>query len=151
VTEPLVVEFDVRAAPEHAFDVWTRRAGLWWPRSHTLSGDPESITFEPRPGGRVFERAANGVEHEWGEVLDWAPPSRVRYLWHLFFDRSDATEVELTFTSVPEGTHVRLEHRGWDRLGDVGAPRRTRTGQVWTELTSSYRDAVVRAADPPRG
>lgn len=151
MTEPLVVEFDVRAAPEHAFDVWTRRAGLWWPRSHTLSGDPESITFEPRPGGRVFERAANGVEHEWGEVLDWAPPSRVRYLWHLFFDRSDATEVELTFTSVPEGTHVRLEHRGWDRLGDVGAPRRTRTGQVWTELTSSYRDAVVRAADPPRG
>ena len=104
MTEPLVVEFDVRATPEHAFDVWTRRAALWWPRSHTLSGQPESIMFEPRPGGRVFERAANGVEHDWGEVLDWAPPTRVRYLWHLFFDRSEATEVELTFTTVPDGT-----------------------------------------------
>lgn len=143
MTDSLVVEFDVRATPEHAFDVWTRRAALWWPRSHTLSGDPESIMFEPRSGGRVFERAANGVEHDWGEVLDWAPPTRVRYLWHLFFDRSEATEVELTFTTVPDGTHVRLEHRGWDRLGDVGPPRRTRTGQVWAELTNSYREAVI--------
>ena len=81
--------------------------------------------FEPRPGGRVFERAANGVEYEWGEVLDWAPPTRVRYLWHLFFDRSEATEVELTFTVVPDGTQIRLEHRGWERLGDVGPPRRS--------------------------
>jgi hypothetical protein len=83
MTEPLVVEFEVRATPEHALDVWTRRAALWWPRSHTLSGQPESIMFEPRPGGRVVERAANGVEFEWGEVLDWGPPTRVRYLWHL--------------------------------------------------------------------
>ncbi len=91
----------------------------------------------------MFERAANGMEYEWGEVLDWAPPTRVRYLWHLFFDRSEATEVELTFTVVPDGTQVRLEHRGWDPLGDVGAPRRTRTGRVWTELTRSYREAVI--------
>lgn len=143
MTEPLVVEFEVRATPEHAFDIWTRRAALWWPRSHTLSGHPESIMFEPRPRGRVFERAANGVEHDWGEVLDWAPPTRVRYLWHLFFDRSEATEVELTFTTVPDGTHVRLEHRGWERLGDVGPPRRARTGQVWAELTRSYQEAVI--------
>ena len=141
--EPLVLEFDVRAVPEHAFDIWTQRTAMWWPRSHTVSGGPESITFEARAGGRIFERAASGQEHEWGEVLDWTPPTRVRYLWHLFFDRSEATEIELTFTPVPDGTRVRLEQRGWERLGDAGPPRRTRTGQVWAELTQVYRDAVA--------
>jgi hypothetical protein len=143
MTEPLVVEFEVRATPEHALDVWTRRAALWWPRSHTLSGQPESIMFEPRPGGRVVERAANGVEFEWGEVLDWGAANPGALPVASVFDRSEATEVELTFTVVPDGTQVRLEHRGWDRLGDVDPPRRTRTGQVWAELTQSYREAVI--------
>ncbi len=141
--EPLIVEFDVRAAPSHAFDVWTRRCQLWWPRDHTVSGDPASITFEPWAGGRIFERARTGEEHDWGQVLDWGPPTRVRYLWHLFFDRSEATEIELTFTPVDDGTRVRLEQRGWERLGDAGPPRRTRTGQVWTELTAVYGDVVA--------
>jgi Activator of Hsp90 ATPase homolog 1-like protein len=109
-----------------------------------MSGAPEAITFTPRSGGRIFERAAGGQEHDWGEVLDWSPPTRVRCLWHLFFDRSEATEIELTFTPVAAGTRVRLEHRGWERLGDAGPPRRTRTGQVWAALTTSYRDAVFR-------
>jgi hypothetical protein len=142
VIEPLIVEFEVRVAPAHAFDVWTRRCRLWWPRTHTVSGDPAVITFEPWSGGRVFERAASGEEHDWGRVLDWAPPTRIRYLWHLFFDPREATEIELTFTPLRDGTRVRLEQRGWDRLGAAGPPRRTRTGQVWAELTASYRKAV---------
>jgi uncharacterized protein YndB with AHSA1/START domain len=108
VTEPLIVEFDVDTPAGHAFDLWTRRCAAWWPPRHTVSGDPASITFEPRPGGRIVERAANGDEHEWGEVLDWEPPVRLRYLWHLFFDRAEATEVEVSFTEVDERTTVRL-------------------------------------------
>jgi uncharacterized protein YndB with AHSA1/START domain len=94
----------------------------------------------------VFERAVSGEEHDWGRVLDWAPPTRVRYLWHLFFDPSEATEVELTFTPAGEGTRVRLEQRGWDRLGHAGPLRRTRTGQVWSQLTATYREAVEQVS-----
>jgi hypothetical protein len=31
--------------------------------------------------------------HACGEVLAWEPPHRLVYLWHLMFDRSEATEV----------------------------------------------------------
>ena len=127
--ESLIVEFDVNAAPAHAFDIWTRRCGVWWPHSHTVSGDPASITFEPRTGGRVFERSESGEEHDWGEVIDWSPPTRVRYLWHLFFQRSEATEIDVTFTAQGDGTRVRLEQRGWERLGAAGPPRRIRTSR----------------------
>lgn len=138
ITEPLVVEFEVAASPEHAFDVWTRRTLLWWPPSHTVSGAPERIVFEPRAGGRIVEVAPSGEEHLWGEVLDWEPPARLRYRWHLFIDPSEATDVEITFRPAGGGTTVRLEQRGWERLGDAGPPRRERTGKAWAEITSRY-------------
>jgi uncharacterized protein YndB with AHSA1/START domain len=144
-TEPLVVEFEVAAAPEQAFDAWTRRCATWWPASHTVGGDPSAITFEPRPGGRIFERSGDR-EADWGTVLEWDPPARLRYLWHLFFDAAEATEVEVRFTPVPGGTVVRLEQSGWERLGDVGA-RRERTSGVWALIGEAFAEAC-RPAEP---
>jgi uncharacterized protein YndB with AHSA1/START domain len=145
MTDALVLEFEVGVPPAHAFDVWTRRCATWWPSSHTISGDPSAITFEPRVGGRIVERAAGGAEHDWGEVLDWDPPGRLRYLWHLFFDRSEATEVEVTFSPAGEGTAVRLEQRGWERLGDAAADRRTRTRDAWGELGARFVEACANS------
>jgi uncharacterized protein YndB with AHSA1/START domain len=141
VTPPLVLEFIVAVPRAHAFEVWTTRCATWWPSSHTVSGDPAAITFEPHPGGRIVERAAGGAEHDWGKVLDWEPPARLRYLWHLFFDPAEATEVEVTFEPAGEGTVVRLEQRGWDALGEAGPPRRTRTEETWTVIGARFVEA----------
>lgn len=139
--EPLVVEFEVAVAPAQAFDAWTRRCATWWPASHTICREPAAITFEPRSGGRIVERAPDGAEHEWGTVLDWDPPGRLRYLWHLFFDPSEATEVEITFAARDAGTAVRLEQRGWERLAGAGPPRRDRTRQAWAAITARFQTA----------
>ena len=144
VTAPLVVEFEVGAAPAHAFETWTGRCATWWPAAHTVSGDPSAITFEPRSGGRIVERARDGREHDWGRILDWEPPTRLRFLWHLFFDPAEATEVELTFTCSDHGTTVRLVQRGWDRLGDTAQLRRTRTKQVWSTLAAEFGRACAQ-------
>ena len=141
MTGPLVLEFEVDSPPDHGFDVWTSRCATWWPPSHTVSGDPAAITFEPHAGGRIVERAPGGDEHDWGRVLDWDPPNRLRYLWHLFFDPSEATEVEVTFNEAGAGTVVRLEQRGWDRLGGAGPPRRAKTEQVWTLIGMRFVEA----------
>ena len=135
-----MIEFEVAVAPAQAFEAWTRRCATWWPRSHTMSGDPSAITFEPRPGGRIVEHAAEG-EHEWGEVLAWEPPDRLRCLWHPFFDRSEATEVDITFRAIAAGTAIRIEQTGWERLGDAGPPRRARTHQAWAVVTAAFASA----------
>lgn len=141
---PIVIEFDVACSPEHAFSMWTERAHLWWPRSHSLSGDPElKIFFEPASGGRIYERSHDGVEHVWGEVKVWQPPNRVEYLWHIFFDRSEATDVTVTFERSGAGTRVRLFQDGFDRLPDaVGQSRRDRTEGAWAEVTGVYRESL---------
>jgi uncharacterized protein YndB with AHSA1/START domain len=139
--DPLVIEFEVNTPPARAFEAWTRQCATWWPTSHTISGDPAAITFEPRSGGRIFERGADGGEHEWGTVLEWRPPTRLRYRWHLFFDPSEATEVEVTFTARGDDTAVRLEQRGFERLGEAGLARRDRTRTAWSAITARFVEA----------
>jgi hypothetical protein len=141
-TDPLVIEFEVGVAPAHAFDVWTQRCATWWPRSHTMSGDPTAISFEPRSGGRIVEHAPSG-DHDWGQVLDWEPPRRLRCLWHPFFDRSEATELDITFRTIATGTAVRLEQRGFERLGQAATPRRTRTSDAWSVVATAFTAACV--------
>jgi uncharacterized protein YndB with AHSA1/START domain len=74
-------------------------------------------------------------------VLVWEPPRRLAYLWHLRTDRADATEVEITF--VPDGdgaTEVRIDHRGWERLGARGDAWRERNRRGWDTLLPWYID-----------
>jgi uncharacterized protein YndB with AHSA1/START domain len=140
---PLEVSFTVACPPAHAFSVWAERTALWWPRGHSVSGAPVHVGFEPRAGGRIFERTADGAEHDWGEVLAWEPPHRLRYLWHLRFDRADAREVEVTFTAAPEGTAVAIVHTGWERLGAAGPERRERNRRGWAGLLPHFVSACT--------
>jgi uncharacterized protein YndB with AHSA1/START domain len=144
--DPLNIAFEVDCPADHAFRVWTERTTTWWPVSHTTNGEPGStVTFEPFAGGRVFERDAAGDEFEWGEVLEWEPPRRLVYLWHIRADRADATEVEITFAEAAPGRcRVEIEHRGWERLGAEGQPWRDRNMGGWATLLPHY---LVAAGD----
>ncbi len=146
MTDALSLEFEVAAAPAHAFDVWTARLASWWPAAKTVSGAPSALAFEPYVGGRILETGPDGTEHTWGEVLAWEPPHRLAFSWHLFFDPSEATEVSLTFSpsGSPTGdtTLVRLRQTGFDRLGAAGAERRENTVGAWTMLVQRFADAV---------
>lgn len=145
--DPLALGFTVACPPETAFDIWARRTSLWWPHGHSVSGEAGlTVTFEPGPGGRIYERTPAGAEHDWGEVLVWEPPHRLAYLWHLRFDRADATEVEVTFAAEGGGTAVSIVHRGWERLGDKGAERRERNRKGWAGVTEHYRRVCDGAA-----
>jgi uncharacterized protein YndB with AHSA1/START domain len=142
--EPLELAFSVGCPPEHAFAVWAERTSLWWPPSHSVSADPGlTVTFEPRPGGRIFERTPTGEEHDWGEVVAWEPPRRLAYLWHLRQDRADATRVEVTFAPAEAGTEVTIVHTGWERLGARAAGLRERNVRGWGGLIPRYEAFVA--------
>jgi uncharacterized protein YndB with AHSA1/START domain len=142
--EPLELSFTVACSPQRAFAVWATKTSMWWPADHTVSGeDGLTVTIEPRPGGRIYERTRGGVEHDWGEVLAFEPPHRLAYLWHIVGDRSDATEVEITFTGTGDRTTVRIVHRGWERLGTAGPEMRRRNHQGWAGLLDHYRQATL--------
>ena len=74
MTKPLQLAFDVACRADHAFATWTAAISTWWPADHTVSGEAGfEVVLEGRVGGRIYERTAGGVEHEWGEVTEWRP------------------------------------------------------------------------------
>jgi uncharacterized protein YndB with AHSA1/START domain len=143
--EPLRLAFDVDRPASHAFEVWTRDIGRWWPSDHTATGeDGLTVILEPRAGGRFFERTPDGREIDWGEVLAWEPPHRLVYSWHLRRDRADATEVEIRFVPTSmDTTRVEIEHRAWERLGSDGPIWRERNHGGWQTLLPHYLAAVA--------
>lgn len=146
MTAPLRLSFTVACPVEHAFRVWTGGIGAWWPRDHTVTGgEGLRIVLETRVGGRIFERTPDGVEHEWGAVTVWDPPQRLGYRWHLRQDAADATEVDIRFR--PDGTTstlIDIEHRGWERLGEIGGTLRDRNRAGWDSLLPHYRAAIAK-------
>jgi hypothetical protein len=148
VTAPLQLSFDVACSPEHAFATWTSRTATWWPRDHTVSGRGDAaVVIEPGVGGRIYERTAQGVEHDWGRVTRWEPPDHLGYLWHLGRAATDATEVDIRFLPAgPGSTRVEIEHRGWERLGDDAAIWRDRNRVGWESLIPFFAGAIEKGA-----
>lgn len=143
--EPLRLSFEVACSPDHAFRTWTERATAWWPPQHTVSHEPGTeIVFEPRPGGRIYERTPDGREIEWGEIADWEPPHRLSYRWHIATDPANATEVEIVFRKLADATtRVEIEHGGWDSLGEIGQAWREANQAGWDGVLPSYRSALA--------
>ena len=122
--EPIRLSFELACPADHAFAVWTGRIAQWWPADHTASGEADTtVVLEATAGGRIFERTTRGVEHDWGEVTIWEPPTRLGYLWHLRRDRADATEVEIRFLEAR-----RRHDPGRDRASRLGGAGRRRGG-----------------------
>ena len=135
--EPLRMSFVVACPPDHAFATWTAKASAWWPKEHTASHEPNvEIVFEPNVGGRIFALTPAGEEIDWGEIVEWDPPRRLRYRWHIAIERANATDVEIVFHALPgAATRIEIEHGGWDRLGAVG--------QTWREANHAGWDGVL--------
>ncbi len=108
-----------------AFAAFVGRFGDFKPPEHNLLAAPIAETvFEPRAGGHIYDRAADGSECRWARILAYEPPDRVVFSWDISpqwqieTDPDRTSEVEVRF--VPEGpdrTRVELEHRHLDRHG----------------------------------
>ena len=143
--EPLRVTIDVSCSAEHAFDTWTARIDLWWPKGHSVSGDPTAaVHLEPRVGGRIFERTSAGQEIDWGEVTVWQPPRQLGYLWHIRRTRAEATDVLVDFLDCGDGTtRVEITHTGWERLGDEAQTWRDANAGGWNGLLPHFVAAAT--------
>src|ERR671934_3157676 len=110
---------------DRAFNVFVTDFDKVKPREHNmLEAEIAESVFEPRVGGRVFDRGVDGSECHWARVLAYEPPNRVVFSWDISpqwqieSDPENTSEVEVRFIAeTPEQTRVELEHRNLDRHG----------------------------------
>jgi len=127
-TEPTAIhaQIVVEAPIERAFRVFTEDFDRIKPREHNMLGvEIAETVFEPRAGGRVFDRGVDGSEFGWARVLAFEPPDRLVFSWDISpqwqieSDLANTSEVEVRFIAEgPERTRVELEHRHLDRHGE---------------------------------
>lgn len=115
----------VGAEIAQAFKTFTERFGDFKPPEHNLMRVPIAETvFEPRVGGHIFDRAADGTECRWASVLAYEPPHRLVFSWDISpqwtieADPARTSEVEVRFVAeAADRTRVEIEHRHLDRHG----------------------------------
>jgi uncharacterized protein YndB with AHSA1/START domain len=146
-------EIVVDAPIAHAFGVFTRHFDRIKPREHNmLSVDIAESVFEPRVGGRVYDRGVDGSECQWARVLEYEPPERIVFTWdinpywQIETDLDKSSEVEVRFIAEsPTRTRVELEHRNLDRHGDgwQGMREGVRGDQGWPVYLRRFAAAAA--------
>ena len=151
-TEPIVRSVEVELPLAEAFELFTNGMTSWWPLdTHSIAADTfegrikaDSVRFEGRLGGRVVEHLSDGTSLPWGEVIAWEPPTRFVLSWKPNLEAGPPTEVEVRFSSTGDGgTLVVLEHRAWERLGDVASVKKSGYSEGWVRVLGSYRRAAT--------
>jgi uncharacterized protein YndB with AHSA1/START domain len=143
----------VDAPIERAFSFFTEGIGSWFPSEYNLL-DTEIVerVFEPRVGGQVYDRGADGSECHWARVLAYEPPTRVVISWDISpqwqieTDLEKTSEVEVRFIADgPDRTRLELEHRNIDRHGEGWEQTRESVGGDggWPGCLRSFAERVA--------
>jgi uncharacterized protein YndB with AHSA1/START domain len=146
----------VEAPIERAFSVFTEGIGSWFPPEYNLlDTDIAERVFEPRVGGHIYDRGADGSECHWARVLAYEPPHRVVFSWDISpqwqieTDPDKTSEVEVSFTPEgPDRTRLELEHRNIDRHGAGWAQIRESVGGEggWPGCLRRFAERLAPAA-----
>ena len=139
-------EFVVEASQQIAFEVFTKKMDLWWPRTqHIGSADMTEMVVEPQVGGRWYSKHADGSEANVGHVLTYQPYDLFVLAWQINgtfkCDPNLITEVVTEF--VPEGpntTRVRFEHKDLEKLGSGKSVESMNEG--WGTIMNLYKQAA---------
>jgi uncharacterized protein YndB with AHSA1/START domain len=142
----------VNAPIDRAFAVFTQKFDRIKPREHNMLGcDIAESIFEPRTGGRVYDRGVDGSECQWARILAFESPDRIVFTWdinpswQIETDLARTSEVEVRFIAESaERTRVELEHRNLERHGDgwEGMAEGVRGGDGWPLYLARFRESV---------
>ena len=149
------VSVTVPGSPAEAFRIYTERQIEWQPPGHLTVKDPESVTMEPRVGGRFYERGANGAEVVRGTITEWAPPGRLAVTWRIgpgwqpAPDDENASVVVVEF--IPAGldsTEVVFTYTHLERHGEMASMLRSAIANPGPgSAVERYAETVKRHAD----
>jgi uncharacterized protein YndB with AHSA1/START domain len=124
----------------------------WWPRrTHSIGAERVTdVVLEPRAGGRIFEEHVDGRRFQWGEILEWDPPRRLKFTFHPSRPPATAQDVEVRFVPEPAGTRVELVATKWENWGPKAHRARRGYDLGWgyvMNLWAGRRTWSMRAVD----
>lgn len=141
MNDPFETSITLACNAEHAFDAFIEKVDLWWPKSHRRF-ENSSFSLDARAGGKLVERADDGSEMVFGDVLSCERPKTIRMNWHPG-KISQPTEVTITFDEVGDRTTVRVVHaEGKGELGTHWKQRVALFSSGWTAILNALHEFI---------
>jgi len=152
VRKTVIVEVPV----DDAWQIFVERPVEWWPAHHVFVEDRQSITIEPKEGGRYHELGADGSVAVWGTVVEWKPPHRLVLTWRMgpgwrpVFDDEFASLIIVIFRECgSNSTEVALTHAALDRHGEAAQGiHAALDGPSPGATLAQYAEVVARHSGP---
>jgi uncharacterized protein YndB with AHSA1/START domain len=142
-------EFMVEASQQTAFEVFTKKMDLWWPRSHHIgSAELTEMVVKPHVDGRWYSKHTDGSEANVGYVLSYQPYDLLVLAWQIDGDfkcnPNLITEVVTEFISEgPTTTRVKFEHKDLHKLGSGKTVESMDEG--WGRIMDLYQQFVKQS------
>ena len=153
MVEPIRKTIDVKCDPATAFNLFVNHVGDWWPlATNSVSGMSgkvaRQVTIEPRAGGKMYETMHDGTLADWAVVKTFEQDRKIVLGWYVMSPPEKATEVDITFASIGDGTRVTLVHSGWEVLAEDAQQRRDSYNNGWvnvfeTAFANACKDAIA--------
>lgn len=144
---PVVKTITVACPPERAFDIFTTQIATWWPLDKhscaAMEGETsQKLEIDCREGGEIWETDHKGERQKWGSFDVFAPPARLRILWHINRPENEATHVEVEFKPSAEVCEVTLTHSNWEAFAERAADMREGYNGGWVYVFETrFREA----------
>jgi uncharacterized protein YndB with AHSA1/START domain len=141
VADILTRTIDLRCPVDHAFDVFTSKIDLWWPRGHRKNRDA-SLTLSDNA---LVERSPDGSEWIMGQVTAIDPPRLLSLDW---FPGSPAapTSVDIRFSPSATGTTITVTHRALTpAAGEIWPQRVALFTKGWETVLPALKSFIEEA------
>ncbi|AYL96483.1 SRPBCC family protein [Mucilaginibacter celer] len=140
----------VNASQETAFNAFTGKIDLWWPRTHHVGKCPMiELVLEQKQNGRWFSKHEDGSEVNVGYLLAWDPYQALVLAWQIDgnfqYVPELITEVKVNFIAEsPTLTRVILEHHDLQKL--MGGSKVIESmDQGWGMIINLYKQVADEA------
>lgn len=138
--EILTRTIDLRCPVDHAFDVFTQKIDLWWPRGHRRNRN-SSLSLDSEA---LIERSPDGSQWVMGSVTALEPPNLLALDW---FPGSPAapTSVEIRFAGTADGTTITVTHRPLLETKSIWPQRVALFTKGWETVLPALKNFIEEA------
>ncbi len=138
--EILTRTISLNCSIEHAFDVFTGKIDLWWPRGHRKHRDG-ALRLD---AGALIDRSPDGSEWTMATVAEIDPPSLLRLDWYPG-SPDTPTAVEVQFSGDDTHTDIVVTHRPLLETKSIWPQRVELFERSWNSVLPALKSFIEEA------
>jgi uncharacterized protein YndB with AHSA1/START domain len=140
VDEILTRTISLNCGVAHAFDVFTAKIDLWWPRAHRRHRDGV-LRLD---GDALIDQALDGSEWTMAKVAEIDPPFLLRLDWYPGSPGAP-TAVEITFSGDDSHTDILVTHRPLLETKSIWPAKVELFERGWTTVLPALKSYIEEA------